>query len=66
MTTRRWWELDPKTRSLAASALSGAHELFHGNTQSSHEVREQEKRQGIELNDEGDPMKITIKKPKIT
>ena len=60
---KRWWQLDPRTRGIAGAALSGMDELFHGTAKNAHEIREEQGRRVVELGNEGDPSKITIKRP---
>lgn len=64
MTKGSIWRLDPKRRSALGAALSGANELFHPQAKQAHEIREEQGRQGVQLGNEDDPMKITIKRPK--
>ncbi len=62
MAKRDFWQLDPKHRSALGAALSGANELFHPQEKQAHEVREEQGQRGVQFGNEGDPMKITIKR----
>lgn len=55
--------MDPKHRSVLGAALSGANELFHPQAKQAHEIQEEQKQTAVDLGSEGDPMKITIKRP---
>ncbi len=63
MKRRSIWHIDPKRRSALGAALSGANELFHPQAKQAHEIQEEESQKAIQLGNEGDPMKITIKRP---
>lgn len=65
MTKRSIWHLAPKRRAALGAALSGANELFHPQAKQAHEIQEGQSQQGVELGNEGDPMKITIKRSPI-
>lgn len=62
MAKRSFWQLDPKQRSALGAALAGANELFHPQAKQAHEIREEQGQRGVQLGNEGDPMKITIKR----
>lgn len=66
MRKRSIWNLDPKHRSALGAALSGANELFHPQAKQAHEIQEEQKQRAVDLGNEGDPMKITIKRPPVT
>ncbi len=63
MAKRGFWQLDPKRRSALSAALAGANELFHPQEKQAHEIREEQGQRGVQLGNEGDPLKITIKRP---
>lgn len=63
MKKRGIWNIDPKHRSVLGAALAGANELFHPQAKQAHEIQEEQNQQGVQLGNEGDPMKITIKRP---
>ncbi len=63
MPKRNIWRLDPKHRGVLGAALSGANELFHPQAKQAHEIQEKQSHRAVQLGNEGDPMKITIKRP---
>lgn len=63
MAKRGIWHLDPKRRGALSAALSGANELFHPQAKQAHEIQEEQSQRAVQLGNEGDPMKITIKRP---
>ncbi len=63
MAKRGFWSIDPKRRSVLGAALSGVNELFHPQAKQAHEIQEEQKQRAVDLGSEGDPMKITIKRP---
>lgn len=63
MKKRIVWNLDPKRRGVLSAALSGANELFHPQAKQTHEIQEGQRSQGVQLGNEGDPIKITLKRP---
>ena len=63
MAKKSFWNLHPKGKSALGAALSGANELFHPQANGGHEVRQEQGRAGVQLGNEGDPHKITIKLP---
>lgn len=62
MAKRNFWQLDPKLQSALGSALSGVNEMFHPQAKQAHEIREEQGQRGVQLGNEGDPLKITIKR----
>lgn len=63
MVKRSIWHMDPKRRSVLGAALSGANELFHPQAKQAHEIQQEQEQKAVDLGSEGDPMKITIKRP---
>lgn len=63
MAKRSIWHMDPKHRGALSAALSGVNELFHPQAKQAHEIQEEQSQQAVQLGNEGDPMKITIKRP---
>lgn len=63
MANRSFWHIHSKRRSALGAALSGANELFHPQAKQAHEIQEEQKQRAVDLGSEGDPMKITIKRP---
>lgn len=63
MAKRSIWHLDPKRRGALSAALSGANELFHPQAKAAHEIQEEQSQQAVQLGNEDDSMKITIKRP---
>lgn len=63
MKKRGIWHLDRKSRSALSAALSGANELFHPQAKQAHEIQEEQSQQAVQLGNDGDPMRITIKRP---
>jgi hypothetical protein len=63
MKKRSIWNFDPRHRSALGAALSGANELFHPQAKQAHEIQEEQRAKAVDLGNEGDPMKITIKRP---
>jgi len=63
MAKRGIWRLDPKSRGALSAVLSGVNELFHPQAKQAHEILDEQKERAVDLGNEGDPMKITIKRP---
>jgi hypothetical protein len=60
---KKWWEISPRGRGIASAAFSGMDDMFHGTAKQAHEIREEQNRKVVSTSNEGDPLKITIKRP---
>jgi len=58
------WKLKPKGSGLASGAFGIMDEIFHPQAHQATQIKEEQKRAAFQQGNEGDPMKITIKRPK--
>lgn len=62
---KKWWQLGHPSKGAAGVVFSAMDEMFHGTAKHAQEIREQQKRQAVELFDNEDGKnRITIDVPK--
>ena len=60
---KKLWHLDDRSRRSTRALLSGVEELFYPTAKNAHEIVEVQGQRAVDIGNEGDPMKITIKLP---
>jgi hypothetical protein len=60
---RGWWKITPQGVVNASGAFGVFDEIFHPQAQEITQIKEEQKRAVLQADNEGEPLKITIKLP---